>query len=132
MFNFFTKANNSLNLKAKEEKENVLCSVSIELTHDGAIDLRYFWPKFDENNKEHIVTIAYRFGRLLYMINSGLLEKDMVDTLSNPKDKNNIFDREFTKNVLTEWLQAMDEELNNRSNSDPVVSPSNVFGQYKQ
>lgn len=126
MFNFFSKTNKKNN--TEETRDDILCSVNIELAHDGTIGIRYFWPKFTEKNDQHIYNIAHDFGILLYMINSGLLEKDMVETLAHTKDKDNVFDQQFTTYVLREWLKAVDSSTNN----NPIVSPSNVFGQYKQ
>lgn len=108
-------------------KDHTLCSIHIELNYDNEISIRYFWPKFDEVNQEHIGTVANSFGTLLFLINNGLLKVDMVETLSHTIDPNNPFDNQFTESTLMQWL-----DLLNSTKNDPIVSPSTVFGQYKQ
>lgn len=106
---------------------NILCSVNIELHYDNEIGIRYFWPKFDEANYDHIKTVSQSFGTLLFLINEGHLKGDMVETLSHTVDKDNKFDSKFTETTLQQWL-----DLINVVRNDPIVPPSTVFGQYKQ
>jgi len=124
MFNLFRFKNNAKN--NKELNKDILCGVSIELDYDGKISLRYFWPKFDTENKKFISDISKDFGCLLYMINAGLLEKEMINTLMNPIDPNNPLDLEFGNESLKNWLWY----VSSKNNTDPIVSPSNVFGKY--
>lgn len=106
---------------------NVLCSINIELNYNNDISIRYFWPKFEDSNQEHITTVAQNFGTLLFLINEGHLKPDMVETLSYTIDQNNQFDSQFTESTLLQWL-----DLLNSSKNDPIISPSTAFGQYKK
>jgi hypothetical protein len=114
--------------ESTNNKDNhVLCSVNIELSYDNEIGIRYFWPQFDSTNEDRINNIAQSFGTLLFLINEGHIKADMVETLSHTVDKDNTYDRKFTEEILQQWL-----DLINISKNNPIVSPSTVFGQYKQ
>ena len=106
---------------------NILCSVNIELNYDNEMSIRYFWPKFDDINHEHINLVSQGFGALLFLINDGYLKADMVETLSHTIDKDNKFDNKFAEATLQQWLDLINTVRNN-----PIISPSTVFGQYKQ
>lgn len=123
----FQSKSDETKLNASLTNDNILCSVHIELNYDNEISIRYFWPKFDKINQEHIDTVANSFGTLLFLINNGHLKADMVETLSHTVDPNNEFDSQFTESTLMQWLNLLSATKN-----DPIVSPSTVFGQYKQ
>jgi hypothetical protein len=130
MFNFLNRDSKDNKLGKIDEpknkkQDNILCSVNVELMYDGTISIRYFWPKFDENNLKHINSVSRDFGTMLYMINNGYLEKDMIETLSHTIDKDNDFDKEFTKGCLAQWATNINYE-------GPVISPTKVFGQYQK
>jgi hypothetical protein len=132
MYNLFQKLkqtlykNNTTESTSNKEKD-ILCSVNIELSYNNEISIRYFWPQFDSTNEDRINNIAQSFGTLLFLINEGHIKADMVETLSHTVDKDNVYDRQFTEEILQQWL-----DLINISKNNPIISPSTVFGQYKQ
>jgi len=121
LFGHFSQQNN------KKTNKNIACSLNIQMNIDGTINIICYWPEFNENNKDQILSLSNNYALMLDAINEGLLESEIISTIKNYKSYKS-YDILFAQNVyykLTE-LSYLKQKSNTEKNM-PVVRPSQVF-----
>lgn len=137
MFNFLKQIFSQKKEKTKidnkiTDKKDYLCSLNIELNYDNSINIVCYWPNLTGLEDDTIDNVANPYGILLYMLNSGLLNQDIIKALSNFED-NNLEDAYFVNKVLSKWLElASPKTESKKHNTDPVIKPSSVFKNYSK
>jgi hypothetical protein len=136
MFNFlkqiFSQGKEKTKIEYKTiEKKDYLCRLNIELNYDNSINIMCYWPDLVDLEDETIDNIANPYGILLYMLNSGLLNQDIIKALSN-FDQNSLEDSYFINKVLSKWLEISSIKTESKNNTDPVIKPSSVFKNYSK
>lgn len=128
LFNIFkVKKTKPKNLERVSDTTNV-CKLEFGINKDGTIDITCYWPQFSESNSSSIMNIAYFYALAIHAINSGLLEKEILDTLQ----KNSTYDEYdtlFAHNVLYKLyeLEKKKKYINGDISKDPLVFPLDVF-----
>lgn len=132
MFNFFRKQknieDNKITTTPVEEKPKYLCSVNVQLNADNTMDILCHWPDLDKLDELIINDIANRYATMIFLLDSGLLKKDIIDTLSSVCE-NNVHDTYFARQVLAKWLELF-EKQNLTNSNQPLIKPSSVFKNY--
>ena len=130
LFNYFKR--DIEGTEETEETSEALSSLTFEIMKDGTINILCEWPDFDDKNSRHIQNIAKYYAMCVYGLNSGMLEKDILDTLKN-HDESNSFNKLFVHNVLIELITL--QKMTNKNNVDldrPIISPLEVFNMQKE
>jgi hypothetical protein len=128
MFNFLKSL--FCSRKKEKTKENYLCSLKIELNHDSSINIVCYWPDLTNLDEDVIDNVANPYAALLYLLNGGSLNQDIIKALSNFQE-NNIEDSYFVNKVLTKWLELATPKIDSKKyNIDPMIRPSSVFKNY--
>lgn len=121
LYSFFKKT------QEKSETDDLIGSITFEINKDGTINIICNWPDYNEYNIDQIPGIARYYALSIVAINSGFLEKDIIDTLKKC-NTDNPYDNLFTHNVLTELIHI---EKNKRDNDPslkrPIISPLEAF-----
>lgn len=111
----------------KSETDDLIGSITFEINKDGTINIICNWPDFNDDNTNQISGISRYYALSILAINSGFLEKDIIDTLKKC-DTGNPYDNLFTHNVLAELIHI---EKNKRDNDPglkrPIISPLEAF-----
>jgi hypothetical protein len=137
MFNFLTQIFSKKKEKNKIDNKNIekkdyLCSLNIELNYDNSINILCYWPNLKDLDEDIIDDIANPYAVLLYMLNGGLLNQDIIKSLSN-FENNNLEDSYFVNKVLSKWLELASPKIESKKhNTDPVIKPSSVFKNYSK
>jgi|LakMenEpi03Aug12_release.lakeMendotaPanAssembly.Ray.scaffolds.fasta_scaffold419764_3 hypothetical protein len=116
------------NIVTKIEKD-YLCSLSLQLNYDGTVNIICYWPNFEKLEPSSIDDIASQYATMIFMVNNGLLKKDIVETLSDVLGSDEPFDAYFVHQVLEKWLEIT-EKTEKVINSKPFIKPSSVFKNY--
>ena len=113
LYSFFKKP------QEKPEIDDLVGSITFEINKDGTINIICNWPDFNDDNTDQISGIAKYYALSILAINSGFLEKDIIDTLKKI-NTNNPYDNLFTHNVLVELIHI---EKNKRDNNHSLKKP---------
>jgi hypothetical protein len=122
---FFYKSKDNNTKQETTIETQSLCKIAFELNMDGSANIICYWPEFNDKNKNSMPTIASEYGALLYMINNGLMQNDVVDTLSDPRNIVNEYDKSFIDKVFMRWFSYTD--IASSIDSKPLIKPSLVF-----
>ena len=125
MLNFFKKIFTSQSSDIIAQSNSVIASITIENNTDGSLNIVCDWPEFNTDNYESMNGVAKAFASSIYSINSGILAKDIIDTLKN-HDKTNPYNSVFVNNVFSELINMEKYSAINQSYS-PLISPLEVF-----
>lgn len=121
LYSFFKKD------QEKSETDDLIGSITFEINKDGTINIICNWPDFNDDNTNQISGISRYYALSILAINSGFLEKDILDTLKKC-NTDNPYDNLFTHNVLAELIHI---EKNKRDNDPglkkPIISPLEAF-----
>jgi hypothetical protein len=109
--------------------KSYLCSLNFELNYDGTVNILCYWPNFDKLEPATIDNIASQYATMIFMMNNGLLKKDIVETLSDVMYSEEPFDAYFVHQVLSKWLEITEKTEQNKDNK-PFIRPSSVFKNY--
>jgi hypothetical protein len=108
--------------------ENI-CEINYKLLANQEIELSFIHKDIQESSTEKISNIAECCANLIIMINSGLLKKQLIDTIKHLKK--NSMDNEKNTLLLDNILffnNLLQEEIKNiKKDSGPLIRPSNVF-----
>lgn len=126
MFNFLKKWFSKNNHNKKYNK-NILCGITVEVNHDGTINILCSWPNFDKSNSFKLDHISTEFGTLLYFLNQGFLSKEIINTLTNLTNPENKYDTLFVDMSLAKWTDYLESNLDSPHDMEPMVRPSSVF-----
>jgi hypothetical protein len=118
-----TKDNDRQNI---ENETKPPCSLEIEMNFDGTINIICSWPEFNDENKKSLDYLANYFSLMINAVNSGLLEKEIINTLKN-YSSNNHMDILFAQNVYYKILELNFLRKEQEKFSNPVIKPSQVF-----
>lgn len=114
----------------ESEDNEILCSLSIEITKDGKYNIICDWPNFDnETSGSSLENAAKYYAMMIRTISCGAMEVDILDTLKNC-DKNNPYNILFVHNVLIELININKQSYDiNQELHKPLILPTNVFKQ---
>lgn len=112
-------------IDTNKDQEKV-CALIFQVNKEGSINIICEWPDFDINNSSTIRDIAFNYANLINALSSGLLEKDILNTMKNC-DQSNPFNNLFYRNVLVEILNIQKEQNFSYLKKLPLVSPISVF-----
>jgi hypothetical protein len=132
MFSFLKPIYRFFKQKKEKTKENPnhLCSLKIEVNHDSSLNIICYWPDLTNLDENVIDNVANPYAALLYLLNGGLLNQDIIKALSNFQE-NNIEDAYFVNKVLSKWLELATPKMESKNNNiDPMIRPSSVFKNY--
>jgi hypothetical protein len=116
-------------IKNLDDHKKFLCSLNIELGFDGIINITCYWPDLEKLDEKSIKLIADQYAKMIFATDSGLLKRDIIDTLYDVHLRNNPYDVFFVQEVLDKWLEYYNKAQ--AKNTKPLIKPSNVFKQYK-
>lgn len=111
----------------KNKNKNISCSLDIQMNVDGSINIVCYWPEFNENNKDQIISLANNYALMLDAINDGLLRPEIISTIKNYKSYKS-YDILFSQNVYFKLMEL--SYLKQKSSIEqnmPVIRPSQVF-----
>lgn len=126
MFDFIKK----IFFRKKTEKIKSVCSINFEINYDGTMNIVCFWPNFNKTNYTEIEPIGTDFANLLFAINNGLMQEDVMKTLTSLIDKSNDYDNLFINVCLVKWLENIEKTVQSKHIEEPLIKPFNVFRQY--
>jgi len=109
----------------KADNHSFICSLNLELTIEDSINILCYWPDLDKLSHESIKALASKYATLIYLIDSGQMKREIIETLLSVNKKNNIEDAMFIECLLKNWSGLVDK------NENAVIKPSNVFKNYK-
>lgn len=110
------------------DNKKFLCSLNFELGFDGIVNITCYWPDLEKLDEKSIKLIADQYSKMIFAVDSGLVKKDIIDTLYDVHLSNNPYDVFFVQEVLDKWLEYYNKVQ--AKNSKPLIKPSNVFKQY--
>lgn len=115
---------------AEENDQDIICSLEVQMNEDGTINIVCGWPDFTLENKSSMPTIAYQYALVLDAINSGMLAKEILDTIKNYQSDNTM-DILFAQNVIYKLseMSFLRKQNSNKIRTEPVVRPLEVFKQ---
>lgn len=134
MFNFIRKLLNSQNSKEQitkpetstEEITKSPCSLELEMNNDGTVNIICSWPEFTEANKKYLYNLANHYALMLDALNSGLLEKDIANTLKS-YSSDNYMDILFAQNAYYKIVELNFLRKEQEKSDAPLIKPSQVF-----
>lgn len=114
----------------EENDQDIICSLEVQMNEDGTINIVCGWPDFALENKSSIPTIAYQYALVIDAINSGMLSKEILDTIKNYQSDNTM-DILFAQNVIYKLseMSFLRKQNSNKIRTEPVVRPLEVFKQ---
>lgn len=125
MLNFFKKILTKQPSDTIDKPSSIVASITIENNTDGSLNIVCDWPEFTVDNYESMTGVARAFASSIYSINSGILAKDIIDTLKN-HDKTNPYNAVFVNNVFSELIN-MEKYVSTDQTYSPLISPLEVF-----
>jgi hypothetical protein len=110
------------------------CEVSFKLTENNEIDIGLVHADIQNSSTEEISVLAEKFANLIVLINTGLLKKQLIETIKYHKKQNMNNDKNtllldnvlFFNHLLQDELKAMKKEMG------PLIKPSSVFKSLSQ
>lgn len=124
LFNIFKKKSAIPEIKSNK---NAICKLQFDIHKDGTIDIICHWPEFDHTNHSAMINIAYFYALAIEAINSGVLEKEILDTLQK-NTANNEYDTLFVHNVIYKLYELEKTKKHSGDISkQPLVHPLDVF-----
>lgn len=116
--------------KNKEDTKNTnskrISSITFEVNTEGNIGILCEWPEFNSQNSDLVKDVAQYYAMMLYSINNGILEKEILKTLKNC-NKSNPFNFLFYENVVMETMLIDKQRQLHHINNEPLISPIQVF-----
>lgn len=131
MFNFIRRLLNNENKTEQSESQpkettKSLCSLEIEMNNDGTVNIICSWPEFTETNKKYLYNLANHYALMIDALNSGLLEKDIANTLKN-YSSDNYMDILFAQNAYYKIVELNFLKKEQEKSDTPLIKPSQVF-----
>lgn len=111
------------------DKHPYVSKLEFGIKTDGTIDIVCHWPEFDDTNEKAILNIAYFYALAIHAIDSGLLHKEIIETMRQSA-KLNEFDTLFVHNVLYklyELEKSQQYQKNINLAHEPLIQPLDVF-----
>lgn len=109
------------------DKDNQsICGLEIQMNIDGTINIVCSWPEFDKNNQDVMQHLAKHYAMMIDAISSGLLTKDIINTLKNYQTENPM-DTLFAQNVFYKIAEINYLKNYQDYNNEPLIKPSQVF-----
>jgi hypothetical protein len=113
-------------LNTDHDKEKAPCSLEIEMNYDGTINIICSWPEFNEDNKAHLNYLANYYAMMIDALNSGFLNKEIINTIRNYNTDNNM-DILFAQNVYYKITELNFLKKEQEKNNSSYIKPSQVF-----
>jgi hypothetical protein len=113
-------------LNTDHDKEKAPCSLEIEMNYDGTINIICSWPEFNEDNKAHLNYLANYYAMMIDALNSGFLNKEIINTIKNYNTDNNM-DILFAQNVYYKITELNFLKKEQEKNNSSYIKPSQVF-----
>lgn len=118
----------TINKSSETSTNDSICSLEIQMNSDGTINIVCGWPDFHDENKTKIPTIAQQYALIIDAMNSGMLSKEILNTIKY-YNSHNTMDILFAQNVIFKLTELSFLKKQHQSISEPVIRPTDVFRQ---